>query len=673
MVRRAVPVLALVSVLSLVGCGDDDDSRPVATATPTTIATATAVASPTEPPAATATSVATATLPPTATVPPVATITPTSTTAPTSTPTEPPAAPAYAAQACAAAKQAAAGRYCQAVFDEWANWERVQDDLFRDGAIVIARQELADDWAAAEATAQAAGVDCADQALSAAAVAEIVDPAASAAAAAVNGGLNVGDEDDANCGAALLGAAADRCAAVLAAESRHVGDLVGDRDGSRRDADTAAAGAAFSAEWTATTAAGCATTATEAGVAALVDTAAARLVLDTIVAPGVTAGTYTTISPTGSIEYLGKTLTPVCMDGSPYHFFVRRGTVNKLVMYYQGGGACWEGLTCALPTCDSSVEPTGSDNPNDFSSGFADLDNPANPFRDWHSVIVSYCSCDIHFGDAARDYETGNPQPLHVEHRGFHNAGVAEKWAREHFVNPEQVFVTGSSAGAYGAWFNAVPLQRAWPASRFDVVADAGNGVITEGFLTGPFANWDFTRNLPDDIPGVRESIEDRTGIVGYTEAVTRFFPDTDWAHYTTAFDGGGGGQTGFYNIMLHDNFPLAALTWWEASCAFTTTMRQQAVATAAAVPDNYRYYIGTGSRHTMWGANKVYDDTTGGVPTIADWVTAMLANRPGSADPGWTNVECENCGLLLPGDPRPSPLEAPFEQIGDDVVIVCE
>jgi hypothetical protein len=100
--------------------------------------------------------------------------------------------------------------------------------------------------------------------------------------------------------------------------------------------------------------------------------------------------------------------------------------------------------------------------------------------------------------------------------------------------------------------------------------------------------------------------------------------------------------------------------------------MRTQAIATAAAVPDNYRYYIGTGSRHTMWGSNKVYDDTTGGVPTLVDWVNAMLDSQPGSPDPGWTNVECANCGLLLPGDPRPATLQPPFEQVGPDVVINC-
>jgi hypothetical protein len=129
------------------------------------------------------------------------------------------------------------------------------------------------------------------------------------------------------------------------------------------------------------------------------------------------------------------------MNGSPYKFFARRGTVNKLVMYYQGGGACWEQLTCSIPVCDNSV--TDGDNPNGFSSGFADLSNPNNPFKDWNAVFVSYCSCDIHFGDAAQDYNNVDPaHPLHVEHRGYQNSKVAEKYAREHFLAPEAVFVT---------------------------------------------------------------------------------------------------------------------------------------------------------------------------------------------------------------------------------------
>ena len=346
------------------------------------------------------------------------------------------------------------------------------------------------------------------------------------------------------------------------------------------------------------------------------------------------------------------------MNGSPYQFFVKRGTVNKLLMYYQGGGACWEQLTCSVPVCDASA--TAGDNPNGATTGFFDRNNPNNPFRDWNVVFVSYCSCDIHLGDSAQDYDNLDPMtPLHVEHRGYHNSKVAEKWAREHFVNPEEVFVTGSSAGAYGAWFNGPLLERVWPASKFDILADAGNGVITTDFLTNSFPNWNFAANLPTDIPGLSDVLTNGTGIPGYTEIVANQFPNTTFAHYSSAYDGGTGGQTGFYNVMLNNNDPIAALSWWNGSCQFNTQMRQQAQDTSAAIPTNYRYYIGTGSRHTMFGSNKVYTDTTGGVPTLLSWVNAMLNSSPPSlVDPAWDNVSARTAACSVRRCP-PSPLDS--------------
>jgi hypothetical protein len=74
-----------------------------------------------------------------------------------------------------------------------------------------------------------------------------------------------------------------------------------------------------------------------------------------------------------------------------------------------------------------------------------------------------------------------------------------------------------------------------------------------------------------------------------------------------------------------------------------------------------------------MWGNDKVYDDITGAVPPVVDWIESMLASGPEGRDENWSNVLCENCGLLLEGDPRPNPLEAPFEEQAPDVVIVCE
>jgi hypothetical protein len=85
---------------------------------------------------------------------------------------------------------------------------------------------------------------------------------------------------------------------------------------------------------------------------------------------------FQTISPTGVTEYEGQQLSPVCMDGSPYHFFAKRGAVNKLLMYYQGGGACWEQLTCSIPVCDDSVDPEDRIIPTIFAAA-----SPTSPTR----------------------------------------------------------------------------------------------------------------------------------------------------------------------------------------------------------------------------------------------------------------------------------------------------
>jgi hypothetical protein len=354
---------------------------------------------------------------------------------------------------------------------------------------------------------------------------------------------------------------------------------------------------------------------------------------------------WITISPTGTTHDDGRAITPVCMDGSPFHFFARQGTVNKLLVYYQGGGACWDATRCAVPLCKTTVDPD-ADNPANATEGLFDLSNPANPFRDWSMLFVPYCSCDIHFGDAARDY------PPHVEHRGWHNARIAEIWARDNLASPEQVFVTGSSAGGYGAFFNAPELHAIWPDASFQVLSDAGNGVSTTEFLATGFTNWNFDAHLPD-VPGVREAYGRLEGIVGYTRAVTAHYPDTRWAHYSTAFDGEGG-QTALYNLMRNGNSLVAGLTWWEASCDFYAITRAQFRAAARAAR-NYRYYIGAGTRHMIWPFDVTYTDRTGGVPPFIDWVRAML-----DGSHAWRNVECRDCGVLLPGDNQPPEIPTP-------------
>lgn len=568
----------------------------------------------------------------------------------------------YGADRCVSDKLRAAATACDAVLGAWARFERDGDEDRLDEALGKVRGKLARAWSRAERRV-ARELDCSETTAASDAVATELEDAAEAYATAVNEGLDLGDPADAACGRALLEAGRDACEELLRATGLHVRQKGKDRLRLRLASQEAAALAEFHEAAQAATAA-CGTAATPPGLAGVLDALVEDLVYATTVSPAVDDQGFTPIDPDEVVSYLGRELRPICSRDTPYVFFAKRGSVNKLVVYYQGGGACWNYLTCNLPTYKVEADPL-DDDPDDASSGFADLSDPLNPFRDWNVVFVPYCTGDIHWGDSAVDYTSGG-QTLHIEHRGAVNARVVEKWARDHFVLPEQVFVTGSSAGAYGAIGNAPwHMEFAWPSSEFAVLGDAGNGVITQDFLVNDLQNWGLEKNIPDWIPALAgRDLASLSIVDAYVESA-RFYPQNRFATLTTAYDGNFGGQTGFYNIMLNGGNPAAALSWWDASCQWNEAMRAQNLETFMRSPQNFRYYIGTGSRHTFWGWPGVYDDTTGGVPTLVDWVEEMLVGGP-----GWVNVECADCGTTFPSDPKPPALpDPPFDASGN---IVC-
>ncbi len=581
----------------------------------------------------------------------------------------------YPGNKCVGDKLKAASSNCKAILKAHSSFVGGggSDMQKRDDAIAKAVTKMASTWSKAEAKALSKDVDCADTTLTAVAMQALITSQTDAIVTDVTTGLTLSNGDDAKCGASLLKSASDKCAALLKSEAGYIQKLAAGK--TKRDAANLKANTKFGDKVT-DALVGCPTGATLGSLGGAVDDLTGDVITNSIISPNVDDSQFTTISPPSTFpgpSYEGSNLRPRCSHSTPYHYFVKKGTVNKLVMYYQGGGACWNFITCGLVgTFDQDVNPGGSDNPNNTSTGFGDLDNPLNPFKDWNIVFVSYCTGDIHFGDRSnQSYNGGSFGTVNIQHVGWQNARTAEKWAREHFVNPDEIFVTGSSAGAYGALFNAPLHHNVWPDSKFSVLGDAGNGVITEEFLETRFPVWNFAAHLPTDIPGVIASIEDGTGMPAYLEAVSNFYPDTAWGNYTTSYDGGTGGQTGFYNVMQNDDDDpgTAAATWpnwWNASCEWNDLMRQQAIDTAAAVAtttDNYRYYIGTGSRHTMYGSDKVYTDVSGGMPlTIRDWIEAMRARS------GWNNVECSSdCGVLLSGDPRENGNPPPVPFVDDN------
>lgn len=203
-----------------------------------------------------------------------------------------------------------------------------------------------------------------------------------------------------------------------------------------------------------------------------------------------------------AIEPAGDT---ICSRGTDYRFFVRGGRSDRVMIDFQGGGACWDELTCgaagALDLFSDDVgtleQFTGWVEANG-QGGYLSND-PNNPFRDWTMVHIPYCTGDIHWGNTRTEYG----EDLAIEHRGFVNATAALDWTYARFTNPSHVFVSGCSAGAYGAVLHSAYVANHYASARVSVFADSGAGIITDSFLNDSLPNWNAQPNLPSFVPGL--------------------------------------------------------------------------------------------------------------------------------------------------------------------------
>ena len=319
----------------------------------------------------------------------------------------------------------------------------------------------------------------------------------------------------------------------------------------------------------------------------------------------------------------------VCADGSDYAFFVDPGTVNKLVVDFDGG-------TCSQPSNPGNglggVYVDGVYGfPEDFGfGGIFDRKNKANPFRDWYHVYVSYCTADLHLGNNLATY-TGPDSELSVNHKGAVNARAALRWVFDNFSAPETIFVTGIRAGAYAsiAWLPEIADE--YPDADIYQLGDSGAGVVTDTFFTGDAANW----RIEDALPDLSEPVVlDENALTNLYTAVGQSYPDAVLSQYNSLLDGT---QIGFYGLMrgVFPPTPKLSLEW---SQKMTSSL-----AAISAGTDVFRAYVSTfdvnndpsdGTSHVILNRPEFYTLTTGGV-RFTDWLSRLVkGNRVESVLP---------------------------------------
>lgn len=319
-----------------------------------------------------------------------------------------------------------------------------------------------------------------------------------------------------------------------------------------------------------------------------------------------------------TIEPGGET---TCSRGDPFKYFVRPGTVNRLVIELRGGGACWSALTCSVG--GDFFQETVVDDPmvvnQQGATGIYDHDNPDNPFRDWHHVYIPYCTADIHWGDNVASYGEGD-QAVTIRHKGAANVRAALAWVYENVPDPEKIFVTGCSAGAYGSIMWSAHVREHYKDVPVIQFGDSGAGIITESFFTDSLPSWKPEGVYPTWIPGFDPS--KLAKLSSLYETIGAYYQDMRLSQYNTVLDDD---QIFFFKAMGGGD----AQAWSDAMKA--------SIAGIEASTANFRSFLAPGSDHCILWRPEFYTVESGGTRLVR-WLDDLVN---GEAPP---SVACDGC-----------------------------
>lgn len=297
-----------------------------------------------------------------------------------------------------------------------------------------------------------------------------------------------------------------------------------------------------------------------------------------------------------------------CANGTPTGIGVNPGTSKRLVVYLEGGGACWDPTTCNDLKTAANLD--GWDEAmfraRIASGAKSHLDRTAanNPFRDASYVYIPYCTGDVHGGDKEQTYAGRT-----IKHFGRRNIAAFLKRIAPTFADADRVVLTGSSAGGFGAALNYWRFKEAFGAVRVDLVDDSGPPFPNDKM--GHFAEWVAAWDLlPAIAPGCAECANGNVlGLFGY---YSKTYPEARFA------------------LLSYDRDGTISRFFDLAGTEFATTLAEVTTKYIDPLP-NMRAFELAGTSHTMLGDL----GTKGGLVELGAWLGDMESDAA-----SWTTVK---------------------------------
>lgn len=306
---------------------------------------------------------------------------------------------------------------------------------------------------------------------------------------------------------------------------------------------------------------------------------------------------------------------PLCLRGTEFTVDTRDGSSDELVIFLQGGGACWADFC-------SAFEET---NFLDGQGGILDPALQGNPVADWDVVYLPYCDGSLFAGDVDRMLPPsslgGGAEPSMGYQRGLQNLTSALDVAVTEFPSPSRILLTGVSGGAFGT-IPALPLVRFYyPDTEILVFNDSGVGIAKEGnpdFINETLLDgWNADSLVPASCPQC-----------------------TSNGHATRLIE---------WQLAADEDFTMSALSFSEDAvisvtflminpATFTASLLAETERTTMLFEDRYKRFIAAGSAHTVL----LRESSAGGSGiqigsleteidglTVLDWFTAHIEGAP--------------------------------------------
>jgi hypothetical protein len=307
-----------------------------------------------------------------------------------------------------------------------------------------------------------------------------------------------------------------------------------------------------------------------------------------------------------------------CIDGSPTGIGVNLGTSGDLVIYLEGGGACFNSGTCPHISHPNGWGPADFDvNIGPYNIGLFDRLDDANPLHDASFVFVPYCTGDVHAGS----------QPNGMGGRMF--VGYGNVGADLDLIVPQSKAVTrvvlaGSSAGGFGALINYDRTQTAFGSTPVHLLDDSGPP-LGDMYLTPCLQQlfrdtWNLDAAIPAGCTACTEA--NGGGLTNATAWLADAHPDRRLALVTSTRDGT---IRSFYGYGYPDCVAGAAgnLMPEDVFSAGISELRDQTLATHT----NFRVYSKDSADHVwlLYEPETISPHSDGSGVHLSDWLSEML------------------------------------------------